>query len=290
MAEVPPGFVNLWCLRRHLHSLASPSAGSTRILRFPPDSAEALARWCSEIDARIRHVRGLSPASDNTPQNTSTTTAAARVTAKPAAQLGARRASLAVPAAPLFRRFGCARACVHACAAGLNCVSCADGSLLARFARSLARRHRASSGGGPKEQTPFPRVQGYLTKEGEDSSRFYQLTNEYMSYWQDKQAWQEGKAPLGSYVVVPASLPWCFVGHFVVLSCVSITPLTLTGGARRYNIVHFERVTQDGASVWLQFVNGNVRHLVARNAGACNVCRRAIEPEVCAESQWWWYL
>ena len=88
-----------------------------------------------------------------------------------------------------------------------------------------------------QDQPPLPRVQGYLTKDGE--TRFYQLTNEYMSYWQNKQAWQEGKAPLGSY-----------------------------------NIMHFERVTQDNASVWLQFVNGNVRHLVARNAGAC-VCARA---------------
>jgi hypothetical protein len=92
---------------RH-HVLVAPcvslaSAGCTLALHFPPDSVKALARWCGEIEARVRYFRDLQA-------EAATAEAYAAVpvvtTAKPI-PLGVRRATLAVPAAPLFRRFGC---------------------------------------------------------------------------------------------------------------------------------------------------------------------------------------
>lgn len=87
---------------------------------------------------------------------------------KYAKNLGVRRATLAVPAAPLIKRFG--------------------------FRKSVSS----------EDATPYPRVQGYLCKPGSFfmERRYYQLNNEYMNYWKTKEDWQHGRAPLGSYNVI----------------------------------------------------------------------------------------
>lgn len=66
------------------------------------------------------------------------------------------------------------------------------------------------------DYTPFPRLQGWICKVGDESDnvRYFQLNNHYLNYWDSKKHFDQDAHPIGSFDLSQVQHLWFDANEF----------------------------------------------------------------------------